>query len=91
MALVSLLLLPVVSSLLLSLSPSLFLLYNISETLTLIPLRSQGSLHYRTLEEARSNIEHFLMQVYRTQRLHSALSYRPPKEFERLYAQGLLS
>ena len=45
---------------------------------------------YRSLEEARANIEHFLMQVYNRQRLHSALNYRPPEEFEQLYAQGLL-
>lgn len=37
---------------------------------------------YRTLEEARAHIEHFLMQIYNRERLHSALGYRPPEEFE---------
>lgn len=38
---------------------------------------------YRDLDEARSSIEHFVEQVYNHQRLHSALGYRPPAEFER--------
>jgi putative transposase len=46
---------------------------------------------YQTLEEARANIDHFLSQVYNEQRLHSALGYRPPSEFEQLYYQGLLT
>lgn len=46
---------------------------------------------YQTLEEARANIEHFLREVYNEQRLHSALGYRPPNEFEQLYYQDLLS
>lgn len=46
---------------------------------------------YQTLEEARANIEHFLREVYNEQRLHSALGYRPPSEFEQVYYQGLLS
>jgi putative transposase len=37
---------------------------------------------YRDLAEARSSIEHFLERVYNQKRLHSALDYRPPAEFE---------
>jgi putative transposase len=37
---------------------------------------------YRNLEEARSCIGEFLEQVYNRQRLHSALGYMTPEEFE---------
>jgi putative transposase len=37
---------------------------------------------YRDLAEARTSIEHFLERVYNQKRLHSALGYRPPVEFE---------
>jgi transposase InsO family protein len=37
---------------------------------------------YRNLGEARTCIEHFLERVYNQKRLHSALGYRPPVEFE---------
>jgi transposase InsO family protein len=37
---------------------------------------------YRDLAEARSCIEQFLEKVYNQTRLHSALGYRPPVEFE---------
>jgi len=37
---------------------------------------------YRDLAEARSSIQHFLERVYNQKRLHSALGYRPPAEFE---------
>ena len=37
---------------------------------------------YRNLEEARAEIGAFLEKVYNQQRLHSALGYRPPHEFE---------
>jgi len=37
---------------------------------------------YRDLGEARRSIIRFLEQVYNEKRLHSALGYRPPVEFE---------
>lgn len=37
---------------------------------------------YRNLEDARAQIGRFLDEVYNEQRLHSALSYLPPAEFE---------
>jgi putative transposase len=37
---------------------------------------------YRNLAEARGSISRFLEQVYNSKRLHSALAYRPPVEFE---------
>jgi putative transposase len=37
---------------------------------------------YRDLAEARSSIQHFLERVYNQRRLHSALGYCPPVEFE---------
>jgi putative transposase len=37
---------------------------------------------YRDLAEARGSIKHFLERVYNQKRLHSALDYRPPIEFE---------
>jgi transposase InsO family protein len=37
---------------------------------------------YETMAEARSSISHFLEAVYNRKRLHSALGYLPPVEFE---------
>lgn len=41
---------------------------------------------YRDLEQARCSIGEFLDEVYNNRRLHSALGYRPPAEFEALLA-----
>jgi transposase InsO family protein len=38
---------------------------------------------YRNLEEAKASIKEFLEKIYNRKRLHSALGYRPPREFER--------
>lgn len=43
---------------------------------------------YRSLEEARREIGHFIEEVYNRKRLHSALGYRPPSEFEAATATG---
>jgi len=37
---------------------------------------------YRDQEEARASIQRFIEEVYNRKRLHSALGYRPPAEFE---------
>jgi transposase InsO family protein len=37
---------------------------------------------YEDLNDARAHLAHFLDQVYMTKRVHSALGYRPPAEFE---------
>ncbi len=39
---------------------------------------------YRTLGEARASIGEFIDEIYNQRRLHSALGYRPPAEFEAL-------
>jgi putative transposase len=46
---------------------------------------------YRTLEHLATNIEQFIEQYYNRCRLHSALGYRPPEEFERESASGHVS
>lgn len=44
---------------------------------------------YQNLAEARGRIGHFIEEVYNAKRLHSALGYRPPVEFERLLVPSL--
>ncbi len=44
---------------------------------------------YATLGEARSSVGDFLDRVYNCERLHSALGYRPPVEYELLLAESL--
>jgi putative transposase len=43
--------------------------------------------HYANFAEAHSNIGHFIDDVYNVKRLHSSLGYRPPTEFETVFAQ----
>ena len=46
---------------------------------------------YRDLPEARASIEKFIEKIYNGRRLHSALGYRPPVEFERsLFTRSVL-
>jgi transposase InsO family protein len=44
---------------------------------------------YRDLPEARASIVEFLEKVYNQKRLHSALGYMPPVEFEAQLAQNM--
>jgi hypothetical protein len=46
---------------------------------------------YRDLEHLLGNVEAFLEQYYNRCRLHSALGYRPPEEFEREANTGVNS
>jgi transposase InsO family protein len=41
---------------------------------------------YRDLPEARASLAQFIEKVYNQKRLHSALGYRPPVEFEQALA-----
>lgn len=43
---------------------------------------------YRDLAEARASIREFLEKIYNHKRLHSALGYLPPAEFERNYEEA---
>jgi transposase InsO family protein len=45
---------------------------------------------YRTFREARQAIDCFIEEVYNRKRLHSALGYRPPSEFEEIFAASVL-
>lgn len=46
---------------------------------------------YQSLIEARASIRRFLEDVYNRLRLHSALGYRPPVEFEQQFFQPILA
>ena len=45
---------------------------------------------YATFQDAAAGIRPFIDEVYNQKRLHSALGYRPPCEFEELFAAGVL-
>lgn len=44
---------------------------------------------YESITEARARIKHFLEEVYNQKRLHSALGYMPPAEFEQQLRQSI--
>ena len=46
---------------------------------------------YQDLDDLRRNIEAFIEEYYNRQRLHSALGYRPPEEFEASIDEGAVS
>jgi transposase InsO family protein len=46
---------------------------------------------YQDIDDLRRNIAEFIDRYYNRQRLHSALGYRPPEEFEQLAEQGVAS
>ena len=43
---------------------------------------------YRTLEELRDHVTEFIEQIYNPKRLHSALAYQSPIEFEKQHESG---
>jgi putative transposase len=45
---------------------------------------------YQSFREAKQAIGCFIEEVYNRKRLHSALGYRPPSEFEEIFAAGVL-
>jgi len=46
---------------------------------------------YNDLDDAREQIGHFLENVYMTKRIHSALNYATPTEFEAIWRESSLS
>lgn len=44
---------------------------------------------YRSFAEVKRGIGRFIEDVYNRRRLHTALGYRPPSEFEELFAAGV--
>jgi transposase InsO family protein len=46
---------------------------------------------YKTFEDVKERIPYFIEEVYNEKRLHSALGYCPPNEYEELVARSLNS
>ena len=44
--------------------------------------------HYATRDEARQSIAEYIELYYNAERIHSALDYQTPIEWERQYAQN---
>lgn len=43
---------------------------------------------FKTIEDAKLRIDDFIANIYNTERLHSALGYPSPLEFETAFAQS---
>ena len=46
---------------------------------------------FKTIADARTRIDDFIANIYNAERLHSALSYRSPLEFETAFAKNKLT
>jgi putative transposase len=46
---------------------------------------------YETFPEVRTSVRHFIEAVYNRKRLHSAIGYLPPVEFEASLSSPILS
>jgi putative transposase len=51
-----------------------------------LKIEEAGAGNFQNIVEARRSITHFIDTIYNTERLHSALGYSPPLEFETNFA-----